>query len=76
MNANLGLLTSMTKEEGIYLVILHSIGVFTNFKTPLFMKNNGFYNCTVSKANVDSSKNMLLLKNSQFLPNHYETLPK
>ena len=31
---------------------------------------------TVSKANVDSSKNMLLLRNSQFLPNHYETLSK
>ena len=31
---------------------------------------------TVSKANVDSSKNMLLLKNSQFLPNHSETLLK
>ena len=31
---------------------------------------------TVSKANVDSSKNILLLKNPQFLPNHYETLPK
>ena len=31
---------------------------------------------TVSKANVDSSKNMLLLKNLQFLPNHSETLLK
>ena len=31
---------------------------------------------TVSEANLDSSKNMLLLKNPQFLPNHYETLPK
>ena len=28
------------------------------------------------KANVDSSKNMLLLKNPQFLPNHFETLTK
>ena len=31
---------------------------------------------TVSKANVDSSKNMLLLKNTQFLPNHSETFLK
>ena len=30
---------------------------------------------TVSKANLDLGKNMLLLENSQFLPNHNETLP-
>ena len=29
---------------------------------------------SVAHANLDSSKNMLLLKNPQFLPNHYETL--
>ena len=29
---------------------------------------------TVSKANLDSSENMLLLKNPQFLPKHFETL--
>ena len=31
---------------------------------------------TVSKANLDLGKNMLLLENLQFLPNHNETLPK
>ena len=31
---------------------------------------------TVSKANLDLGKNMLLLENPQFLPNHNETLPK
>ena len=31
---------------------------------------------TVSKANLDFPKNMLLLKNPQFVPNHYETLSK
>ena len=29
---------------------------------------------SVAHANLDSSKNMLLLKNPQFLPNHCETL--
>ena len=31
---------------------------------------------SVSQENPDSDKNMLLLKNPQFLPNHYETLSK
>ena len=31
---------------------------------------------SVSQANPDSPKNMLLFKNPQFLPNHYETLSK
>ena len=31
---------------------------------------------TLSKANLDLGKNMLLLENQQFLPNHDETLPK
>ena len=31
---------------------------------------------SVPQANPDSPKNMLLLKNTQFLPNHYETLSK
>ena len=36
-----------------------------------------FYNYwSVCKENLDSSKNMLLLKNPQFLPNHYKTLSK
>ena len=30
----------------------------------------------MSKANVDSSKNILLLKNPQFLPNHSKTMLK
>ena len=29
-----------------------------------------------ANANVDFDKNMLLLKNPQFLPDHYETLSK
>ena len=29
---------------------------------------------TVGKANANSTKNVLLLKNPQFLPNYYETL--
>ena len=33
-------------------------------------------NYSVPQANPDSLKNMLLLKNPQFLPNHYETLSK
>ena len=36
-----------------------------------------FYeNYTVSQEFPDSVKNMLLLKNLQFLPDHYETLTK
>ena len=31
---------------------------------------------SVAHANVDFDKNMLLLKNPQFLPDHYETLSK
>ena len=31
---------------------------------------------SVANANVDFDKNMLLLKNAQFLPDHYETLSK
>ena len=31
---------------------------------------------SVAQANLDSGKNMFLLKNSQFLPNHYEILSK
>ena len=31
---------------------------------------------TVSKANLDFPKNMLLLMNPQFISNHSETLPK
>ena len=31
---------------------------------------------TVKEANPDLAKNMLLLKNPQFLLNHYETLSK
>ena len=31
---------------------------------------------TLSKANLDLGKNMLLLENPQFLSNHNETLPK
>ena len=34
---------------------------------------NGY---SVPQANADSHKNMLLLKNPQFLHNHYETLSK
>ena len=30
----------------------------------------------MAQANVDFDKNMLLLKNAQFLPDHYETLSK
>ena len=45
----------------------------------LYMKGQSWFNLTfciysVAHANLDSSKNMLLLKNPQFLPNHYETL--
>ena len=29
---------------------------------------------SVAHTNVDFDKNMLLLKNAQFLPDHYETL--
>ena len=35
-----------------------------------------FYIYSVAQANLDSGKNMLLLKNPQFLPNYYETLSK
>ena len=31
---------------------------------------------SLNHANPDLGKNMLLLKNPQFLPNHYETLTK
>ena len=31
---------------------------------------------TLKKAKADSTKNMLLLKSPQFLPNHNETLSK
>ena len=31
---------------------------------------------SVAQANPDSPKNMLFLKNPQFLPNRYETLSK
>ena len=32
------------------------------------------YSYTVGKANAYFDKNMLLLKNPQYLPDHYETL--
>ena len=35
---------------------------------------SSFY--SVAHTNVDFDKNMLLLKNPQFLPDHYETLSK
>ena len=38
------------------------------------IKTYNFY--TVKEANPDLGKNMLLLKNPQFLPNHCETLSK
>ena len=41
---------------------------------PQTWKTGTFY--TVSKANLDLGKNILLLENPQFLPNHNETLPK
>ena len=42
---------------------------------PIKLTINSFQNLySVAHANLDSSKNMLLLKNLQFLLNHYETL--
>ena len=40
------------------------------------MKQNGEEVYTVSKANLDLGRNMLLSENPHFLPNHNETLPK
>ena len=38
----------------------------------VFLRQNIYY--TVGTLNPDFDKNMLLLKNSQYLPDHYETL--
>ena len=46
---------------------------YGNFSAP----DRGFVTpYSVANANVDFDKNMLLLKNPQFLPDHYETLSK
>ena len=51
--------------------VLRALIIFLNFI---------YYDCknnyTLSKANLDLGKNMLLLENPQFLSNHNETLPK
>ena len=39
-------------------------------------KGTNVINYSVANANVDFDKNMLLLKNPQFPPNCYETLPQ
>ena len=62
--------------------MLHLVKNFT--QPPIFSSNEVHLeenNCAVIKyrlgeENVDSTKNMLLLKNPQFFPNHYETLVK
>ena len=41
------------------------------------MRNNTFINITVWGSKIDPwPRNMLLIKNPQFLPNYYETLSK
>ena len=82
----MNLISFLRKYAAHLLFYTCSIGMWMNStkknykRYPIFLiwpdlpKAIIFY--TLSKANVDWSKNMLLLKNSQFLPNYYEILPK
>ena len=51
------------------------MSIFIN-KERLSLTKGPYMNYTVSKANLDLGKNMLLLENPQFLPNLNKTLPK
>ena len=55
---------------------LYIFNVLSGFKIVLLKTNLEIYVYSVAQANLDSGKNMLLLKNPQFLTNHYETLSK
>ena len=51
--------------------------LLTSFKAnPNIIINCVMKQYTLEKAKPDSTKNVLLLKNPQFLSNHNETLPK
>ena len=61
--------------DGFRFICSESIMSFWLRKNYAFLKVFGFKDRSFENK-VYKSKNMLLLKNPQFLPNHNETLPK
>ena len=63
--------------DGIATIVQHFLANFFLSESGAHWSKLGVQtNYTVKEANADSTKNMLLLKNLQFLPNHNETLSK
>ena len=66
------------EEQSTRHKIIGINSVLTNFIVPsncVTLHSKGIlFSYSVATANLDLSKNMLLLKNLQFVPNHCETL--
>ena len=75
MHTNFSIIVSNCNQlEALNVFFDSALYNFCYLKLQLFLENDIHY--TVSKANLDLGKNMLLLENPQFLPNYNETLPK
>ena len=73
--ADLGLGNSTKRVEGaIQITNFYRINQILFNIDMMWQKKRNVYR--VAKGNLDFLKNMLLLKNPQFLPNQYETLSK